>query len=281
MAISADHLDRVRIALSGALNFKDLGRTDWKRQNDVIQEVFCFATMVADLGDRAILVDGRISTRLCRLALASGNLKRFFNGRCHDAGLKTRRIIMFDTVTTGGMGGRGNKPELLHFHGLFEIPEGTNKQILQILLGKVFGKAESLGRRQFHFSHPSWSEHYTHNGVQAKGAIGKMLYAVKNAGPTYRVLKLNEDERRSRATPKSRRSNPDATRLAKAVPSNFNKKIVLCDHRSTRAGREAYEAWVSAERLRDQPVTTALPVSAPATPKVAHDLTLRRRASLG
>lgn len=258
MAISAELLDKLRLYLDGAVTVEDLVRSDWRRQTDVVQQAFTVARMYADLGGRAVLIDGHASQRLKALAVASASIKQFFNRRCHDYGLKSRRMLIMDTVTTRAMGGRGNSRQRLHFHGVVELPEGWSKAQLIRVLQRIFGNAREMGRRQFHLSGIDWNKRSTHNGVTASGPLGKMLYAIKHAGSTYRCLDLNEGKRSRRAPSYRRACNTASQRLAQGIPSNFNKAIVLCDTASKRAGKEGFEAWLRNERLSALPVTTKI-----------------------
>lgn len=250
MALSAEQLDKLRLYLDKAVALEDLARSDWKRQTDVLRQAFIVARMFTDLGHRAVLIDGHVAQKRKAEALSDGAIKQFFNRRCHDVGLKGRRLVIFDTVTTRAMGGRGNSRARLHFHGVFEVPEGWSKAELLRRLERVFGRAREMGRRQFHLSTIDWAKCSTHNGVTASGPLGKMLYAIKHAGSTYRCLDLNEGKRSRRAPPARGTCNRTADRLARGVPSNFNKDVVLCDTRSKQAGKEAFEGWLSAEKKR-------------------------------
>jgi hypothetical protein len=179
----------------------------------------------------------------------------FFNARCHDAGLKCRRLIIFDTVMTQSMGARANHKSRLHFHGLFELPQGWTLVRLKDVLRRVFGDAAELGKRQLHFDRAStpsteWKRHYTFNGSRANGPLGKVLYAIAHAGSTYRQLELNESGKRSRTVPWQGSVNKTGSRLARGIPSNFNRKVVFYDQVSVRAGREAFDAWVKMHRAR-------------------------------
>lgn len=253
MTITPVQLDAVRLFLGGAISIKDLGRTDWKRQNDVVREAFCMARLFADCGPRAVFVDGHLSRRVMA-EIGPTNIKGAINRRCHDQGLNGRRIFIFDTVSSNNTGNRAATAGKLHFHGAIEMPAGWSAKDMIAILGKVFGVAPELGHRQFHLSGPDWAEHYTHNGVRVTGPLGKLLYGIKNAGPTYRVLGLNEGGKRSRSAPRGRAlDNRRATRLAKAVPSNFNSAIVFADNATKAAGQEAFVAWLAAERARLAP----------------------------
>lgn len=258
MTITPLQLDAVRLFLGGAIAIKDLGRTDWRRQNDVVREAFCLARLFADCGPRAVFVDGHLS-RPVMAEIGPTNIKGAINRRCHDQGLKGRRIFIFDTVSSNNTGNRAATADKLHFHGAIEMPAGWSAKDMIAVLGKVFGVAPELGNRQFHLSGPKWDEHYTHNGVRVTGPFGKLLYGIKNAGPTYRVLGLNDGGKRSRSAPRSRAAdNRLATRLAKAVPSNFNSAIVFADNATKAGGQEAFVAWLAAERSRLSPPPRAI-----------------------
>lgn len=196
-----------------------------------------------------MLVDGHINQWLKAEAIASGDPKKFFNKRCHDYGLSGRRMIIYDTVTSNEMGGRGSGKARLHFHGMIEQPEDMNREKFVERLEKVFGKASVMGQRQFHLTGASWKHHFTFAGVQVHGPLGKLMYAIKHAGSAYMSLGLNEEGKRSRKAPASRRAcNRQAMRLAKSNPSHFNRAVVFFDRVSKQAGERAFNAWVAAER---------------------------------
>ncbi|PDS61264.1 hypothetical protein CO653_34140 [Rhizobium anhuiense] len=218
--------------------------------------------LFCDLGKRAVFVDGHISQKLKAEAIASGDPKGFFNRRCHVYGLSGRRMIIYDTVTTNEMGGRGSSAARLHFHAIMEKPEGMKDEEFFGLLEVVFGRANIMGQRQFHKTLPNWKNHFTFGGVQVHGPLGKLMYAIKHSGSAYLSLGLNEDGKRSRKAPASRRAcNRDAQRLAKSNPSHFNRAVVFFDRVSKQAGERAFNAWVAAERakralVRRQPAET-------------------------
>lgn len=149
--ITVELLDKVCLYLDGAVQLSHLARSDWRRQTDVLQLAFECARLFADLETapstppRYLLVDGHINDRIKQQACASGDVKGFFNRRCHDQGVKGRRVIVFDTVTTRAMGGRGTGRARLHFHGVFELPAGWLETDLRARLGVVFGRAERDG----------------------------------------------------------------------------------------------------------------------------------------
>ncbi|TAZ43539.1 hypothetical protein [Rhizobium ruizarguesonis] len=249
LILKAEQLDRLRYYIDGAVELEDLTRYDWRRQTDVVQEVFVSAALFCDLKERATLVDGHINQHLKALAVSSGDVKGFFNRRCHDYGLTGRRLLIFDTVTTNDMGGRGSGASRLHFHAVMEELPGMPRKEFIRRLEMVFGRAFQMGQRQFHLSLPSWKQHFTFAGVQVHGPLGKIMYALKHAGSTYMSLGLNDDGKRSRKAPSSRRScNRDAGRLAKGNPSHFNRAAVFFDRASKQAGERAFNAWVAAEK---------------------------------
>jgi hypothetical protein len=234
------------------VSYDHLTRSDWRRQTDALKEAFIAARLFTHLGERVVLVDGLIQDQVKRRAVgAPGGVKQFFNRRFHDLGFKYRRMIFFDTKSSKLMmdkTSRGSGRSKLHFHGVFELPIGWTRGDLERLLGKVFGDAGAVGRRQFHLSKPRWDQHYTHNGVQVTGPLGKIMYSIDHAGTTYKDLDLNRGKR-SRKSPASRgRCNRCAHGLARGVPSNFNAAIMLCDTVSKQAGKEAFDAWVKSER---------------------------------
>lgn len=258
MAVTADVLVEVRRHLDKAVRFEDLSRLDWRRQTDCVQQAFIAARLFADCGNAALFVDGHIHdvVKVKALACPQG-VKAFFNRRLHDAGFKARRVIYFDTRTTQKMGKRGSGRHKLHFHAIIELPPGWRKADLVRLLEKVFGKAAPMGQRQFHFALPRWDQHHTHNDVQVTGPLGKITYAMAHAGTSYRDLDLNGGKR-SRSAPASRRRyNREASGLARGIPSNFNADITFVDTVSKRAGREVFEAWVSAERAARHPISVS------------------------
>ncbi|MGO7360166.1 hypothetical protein [Rhizobium ruizarguesonis] len=202
-----------------------------------------------------MLVDGHISQRLKAEAIASRDPKGFFNKRCHDYGLSGRRLIVYDTVTTNEMGGRGASAARLHFHGIIEQPDGMRREEFIGRLEAVFGRASVMGKRQFHVTSPNWKNYFTFGGVQVHGPLGKLMYAIKHSGSAYVSLGLNEAGKRSRKAPASRRAcNRGAQRLAKSNPSHFNRAVVFFDRASKQAGERAFNAWVAAERAKRRPV---------------------------
>jgi len=258
MAITADVLDRVLAHVQETVVFGDLARTDWRRQTDTVKDVFIAGRIFADLGPRAIIVDGRMKTSVIRQALRAMHggetLTGFFNGRCHDAGLTGRRLIVYDTKTNNDVvDGQGNSRARLHFHGVFELPEATTFAQLRDVLRKVFGKAAEIERFQLRLK-PIISgvgqdvPHHSLQGATAYGPMGKVFYALAHAGSTYATLGLNEAGKRSRSAPWQGAANRAGKRLAKGVPSNFNREVVFCDRASVQLGREAFEAWVGRER---------------------------------
>jgi len=249
--LKTEEIELLKFYIDDAVKLEDLTRYDWRRQTDVVQEVFVAAALFCELGPRAVLVDGHINQRLKAEAIASGDPKGFFNRRCHIYGLTGRRMIIFDTVTTNEMGGRGSGAARLHFHAILEKPEGMTNVQLQKLLERVFGRASPMGQRQFHISSPNWKNYFSFSGVQVHGPLGKLMYAIKHAGSSYMHLGLNEDGKRSRKAPPSRRvCNRRSQRLAKPNPSHFNRAVVFFDRVSKWAGEAAFKAWVVAERSR-------------------------------
>ena len=243
----------LRSHLGDVVHFDDLTRYEWRLQTDVVQQLFITAALFA-CGAEVVQVDGHINVNLKKRALEhKGGVKRFFNKRCHDLRLTSRRVIVFDTVTTNRMGQRSSGRDKLHFHGAFELPAGWSRAALLRVLEKVFGRAAIegrwMGRRQFHASSPDWTQHHSHNGACAVGPLGKFLYAIQHAGATYNSLQLNEDGKRSRKAPSVRgQCNRKAARLAQGIPSNFTAEVVFADTASKRAGKGGFEAWVKAER---------------------------------
>lgn len=263
MSITADELDRVNAILDGAITFDDLAHRDWRRQTDAVKDSFAFARMCVDLGNRAYFVDARISHDIIRRAKeaheAGKSLKGFINGRCHDAGLNMRRLIVLDSKTSNKMiDRRGNSWGRLHIHGVFELSDGWELRDLYIALKKAFGDAK-MGNHQFRISPvvvkkadltSADTKQCSLNQVTARGPLGKMFYALAHAGTTYATLGLNDGGRRSRKTPWQGAINKKAGRLARGVPSNFNREATIIDQVSARAGREAFEAWIRWTRER-------------------------------
>ena len=233
-------LPTLRNYLGDAVRFDDLTRYEWRLQTDIVQQLFITAALFVDLGAEVVLVDGHINLNLKKRALMhEGGVKQFFNKRCHDLGLTSRRVIVFDTVTTNRMGQRASGRDKLHFHGKFELPAGWSRAALLRALEKVFGRAAIegrwMGRRQFHASNPDWTQHHSHNDARAIGPLGKFLYAIQHAGATYNNPELN-DGKRSRKAPSVRgRCNRKGARLAQGIPSNFTAEVVFADTLSKRA----------------------------------------------
>jgi len=234
--------------------FDQLQQRRWCRQNDVVQEVFWVAAMVADLGSRAFLVDGALGQKVKAEAIASGDPIGYLNARCHAKSLKTRRMFVLDTTSTEKSGKSLHSRDRLHFHGIFEKPVNMKKLAFVELLKAVFGDAKPMGCRQLHIVRPDFAEGYSHKGVRGIGPIGKLFYALRHAGTTYNDLGYNGDNTH-RMGPKERMScNHQAEGLAKGSATNFNKHIVFCDSASKRAGKSAFDLWVETEK--------AAPVSA-------------------
>lgn len=245
-----EQLDKIRYYIGDAISVDDLTRSEWRLQTDILQQVFVAASMFTLIEKRAVFVDGRISVSVQRKALASGDVKAFFNRRCHDFGLKGQRLIYFDTVGSQRMRG-GNNNTQLHFHALLEFPERQSKKQFLALLKRVFGDARELGKRQFHFPKPDWETGFTHGSVRIEGPLGKLFYSTKNAGAAYAILKLNRDGARSRAAPKARGSiNKRSKGIAKGTPSNFNAEVVICDRFSKQQGKIAFDAWYRDEKKK-------------------------------
>jgi len=251
-----ERLDELRRHITTAVAINQLARSDWRRQTDCIQQAFIVARLFVDCGPAAVFVDGHINDHVKIRALSDPRgVKGFFNRRFHDLGFKWRRVVVFDTYTTRKLGKRGSGRDRLHFHGVFELPRGGTRASLQAVLERVFGMARPMGKRQFHFSTARWDQRHTHNGVRMAGPLGKLAYVMAHAGATYLSLGLNGDKR-SRRSPISRgRYNRGASGLARGIPSNFNADIVFCDNVSKRAGKEAFNAWVKAERILRRPQT--------------------------
>jgi hypothetical protein len=274
LALTDEQLTEVRRHLDKAVTFDQLARCDWRRQTDCVRNAFIAARLFADCGASVLFVDGHINDHVKVKALDDPRgVKAAFNRRFHNLGFKARRVIVFDTCSTRKMGRRGSGRDKLHFHGFIELPRGWTRSSFERLLERVFGKARPMGKRQFHFSPPRWDQHYTFNDVQVTGPLGKLVYALAHAGTTYHNLGLN-DGKRSRSCPAARgHYNRAATGLARGIPSNFNSAIVFVDSLSKRAGKEAFDAWVKAERALRQPSKQA------SSPPAETSQAAKRRAS--
>jgi hypothetical protein len=232
-------------ALSQVVKRCDIQRSDWKRQTDAVRVSCIAAQMIAEGSGRVFLVDGRIETAVINQALRSGNVKGFFNQRCHDKRLKCRRIIVFDTKSGGGIDRVANSASDLHFHAVFLLEGGQDEPWLIERLCAVFGKAHALGRRQFLIKQPDPKSHYTFAGRQGSGITGKICYMMSHAGTTHAILGLNEDAKRSRKAPKTRGAcNQRSKGLAAGRPSNFLSGITICDNVSKREAKRAFDDWV-------------------------------------
>lgn len=253
MSATPAQLTELQRHLGKAVGLTDLTRFDWRRQTDIVQLMFIVARLFVDLTQDVVFVDGLINDHVRRQAIESkGGVKQFFNRRFHDTGFKTRRVLIFDTLGTKKMEGPGSGRHKLHFHAVIERPSGCSDATLKLLLGKIFGVVANVGRRQFHVSEPEWSKHYTHNGIQVIGPLGKVIYALTHAGTTYANLGLNGDKRSRRSPPSRGLCNCTATGLARGIPSNFVAGVVFCDHASRRAGKESFDAWVKVRKVRVQ-----------------------------
>lgn len=261
--ISSAQLGRFSHAIRETVEWDDLQRKDWKSQTDAVRVAASAATLAAMDGGQVVLIDIRIDLHLAHAAVTSGNPKGYFSKRWHDRmapwAANVSRVMVYDAVTTRGMGGRGVGAARLHVHGAFFIPSGRSVAAFRRELEKVFGKPGKLGRRQMHVGKPDHQRHFTFNGARGRGAIGKMLYAISHAGATYRSLGLNDDGKRSRCAPKSRGGcNKQSKRLAKGTGSNFAGKVVLIDHKTKRLSKELFENWITQERRkRGSPKQTA------------------------
>lgn len=252
MPYHSDQLTVFTEAMSDVVHTGDLQRSDWRRQTDAIQFVAIAAQMSAEASAQVILVDGRISDAVVMDAVSSGNPKRYFNRRCHDRGLKCRRLIVLDTKATRRMAagervreGKAN----LHFHAVFLLDEGKTRSWLAARLRAVFGLAATLGPKQFRYIRPDPVQHMTFSERQGHGTVGKLCYMLGHAGSTYATLGLNEAGKRSRSAPVSRRRcNGQSRGLAQGLPRNFLSDVVICDSISKREACKAFEAWIAADR---------------------------------
>ena len=239
-------------AMAKIIHPGDLQRSDWKRQTDAIRLAAVIAQMESEAPDKIILVDGRISDAVVMEAVSNGDPKRYFSQRCHDRGLKCRRVIVLDTKATRRMAagdrirvGKAN----LHFHAVFLLDEGQGRPWLAQRLRAVFGEAITLGPRQFRYRVPEATQHKTFAERQGHGVIGKLCYMLDHAGSTYATLGLNEAGKRSRRAPTfRRRCNEHAKGLAQGLPKNFLAGVTICDNASKAAARKAFEAWVATDR---------------------------------
>lgn len=232
-----------------------------------MKQVFAVVALVAELGNRAVLVDGFLSNKVKAEAIASGDPIIYLNRRCHDKKLKTRRLLVLDTTSSDKTVNALHSKERMHFHGVFEKPKGMTVKAFEILLGEVCGLAETMGERQFHVKPPNYKKGYSHNSVHGDGPIGKLFYALRHAGTTYNDLGFNGDRNR-RSGPKERTTcNAKASGLAEGKASNFTKDIVLCDNGSKRAGQAAFQLWLAdeirihalpAKKSKSQPITARI-----------------------
>ena len=238
--------------VSSALEFEDLRSGSWKRQTDLVHQVFYAAAMISTYGKRALFIDVRIEEHLMREAVQSGQVKQFFNRRFHDLGVDWPRLVYFLTASKRKDGKRKRGPSNLHVHALIVIPEKiTHKQVRE-KLALVFGKAKTMRLdRQIDITKPDIEKGCSWNGVKAMGPIGKLLYAQEGMGATYSDLGYNEDGKRSRKAPPDRRTyNKHSTGLAQGIPSNFNSKSTLCDNETKRLAQVGFDQWIVAEKAR-------------------------------
>lgn len=210
------------------------------------------AQMNAEAPGQVVLVDGRIADAVVMEAVSNGDPKQYFSQRCHDKGIKCRRVIVLDTKATkriaAGEKMRPGKANL-HFHAVFLLDEGRGRPWLAERLRAVFGEAVTLGPRQFRYVSPDPAQHKTFSERQGRGIIGKLCYMLDHAGNTYATLDLNEAGRRSRRAPAfRRRCNKRSKGLAQGLPRNFLSGVVICDNASKREARKAFEAWVAIDR---------------------------------
>lgn len=252
MAYHRDQLAMFAKAMSDIVHAGDLQRSDWRRQTDAVRLAAVVAQMSAETSGQVILVDGRITDAIVMEAASNGDPKRYFNRRCHDRGLKCRRLIVLDTKATKRMAAgervRDGKANL-HFHAVFLLDEDKEKSWLASQLRAVFGVAVTLGPRQFRYASPDPAQHKTFSERQGYGAVGKLCYMLDHAGSTYATLGLNEAGRRSRRAPVfRRRCNEQSKGLAQGLPKNFLSDVVICDSVSKQEARKAFEAWIEADQ---------------------------------
>lgn len=258
MSYHPDQLPAFAQMMSEVVHVGDLQRSDWKRQTDAVQLAAVASQMSAEAPDCLVLVDGRISDHVVMQAISSGRAKRYFNRCCHDRGLTCRRLIILDTKATKSMAAGGSSrlgKANLHFHAAFFLEDGCGWPWLAERLRAVFGVAGTVGPRQFRKSKPDLKQHKTFSERQAHGIVGKLNYMLDHAGSTHATLGLNEDGRRSRRAPTSRRRNNEKSKgLAQGIPRNFLSDIVICDSFSKREARKAFEAWIKSDRslVRDR-----------------------------
>ena len=241
----------------------------WRKQTDVLKQVHITAALIALYGERATFVDGRISHALIGEAVRSGNVKAFFNRRFHDKGVAWQRLVYFQTVSSKRMGDRKPRRGLanLHFHALIIRPERQSNRQIRESLADVFGRAQGMRiDTQFCLKPADWEKSCCFKGFTASGPIGKLFYIQAGMAGTYNDLKLNADGKRSRRAPLERlRCNRHSLGLARGIPSHFNAKATLCDHASTKAGRHAFERWISDPLLR-----CAIPTQTKAETTIEH-----------
>ena len=248
----------------------DLARSDWRRQTDVVQITVAIAQMAVEAPGRFVFVDGRMSHEVRRSVAAAESPTAFINKRCDKYGLKCQRIIFLDTKSTSAMGSRTNDKENLHFHGAFIIPEDRDEAWLRKQLKRVMGDAKGMGGRQFHIQKPDPTKGYSFADRKGHGALGKLNYMLAHAGPTHRALELNDDGKRSRKAPASKRkANKNSRGIAKGIPSNFVKSAVIVDRTTMQNAKQAFDCWIETERRKQIDPMQVITDMAIDTPEVA------------
>jgi len=238
--------------VASALSINDLQSVDWSRQTDIVKQIHTAAAMICSAPEKAIFVDGRISTDLIQQAISTGDVKNFFNQRLHKTeAANWSRLIYFETPSTRRMGVKKRGRSNLHFHALFVLPERKSNKQIRDVLSAVFGKAPKIPN-QFYIKAPNWTEASSFKGKQVSGPLGKLIYLMKGTGASYNDLNLNNGKRQRKVPVERRAYNKNARGFAQGIPSNFNSKLVLCDRSSLQQGRRSFVEWVKAQRGQQQ-----------------------------
>lgn len=245
MADTEEQASVVAGIIADTVKFEHLRSKRFDRQTDAVQLSFAVAQMEAQRGCAVMLVDGLIKTSLQTEAL---NYKKgpqaYFSQRCHDKGLKCRRIIILDAKSTKTMSSKSTGEGILHFHGIFLLEGNMNERWLRQRLTAVFGNAGIARRNQFKVGQPDNAKSHSYAGQTCSGITGKLAYMLHHVGATCSRLKLNEDGKRSRRAPTTRRkANVNAEGLAKGIPSNFVGKVLIWDTQTRKQAKAAFNIW--------------------------------------
>jgi len=247
MTYSADQAVRIAELVKEAAPIGHLKSRRFHMQTDAVQLAFAAAQMEAQENSRAVLIDGLIDTRLQTKALNyKGGPQAFFSLRCHEKGLKCRRIIFLDYKSTRTMSTKATGEGLLHFHAIFLIPPGkAAERWLRKKMTAVFGFAVKARKYQFNLGDADETKGHRYAGQECIGIIGKLSYMLSHVGTTCSQLGMNQGGKRSRSAPLARRrANEDGQGWAKGNPSNFvPKKALIWDTETRRIAQEAFQAW--------------------------------------